>query len=79
MVKKVINLLLVTLALSLQPGKDALGGVPAAKVHLKIKIKVKVEPIGVQKNFYCTSSPPMWNVVGLNISSQSLKANILKN
>ena len=77
MAKKVFNLLLVTLALSLQPGKDALGGVPAAKVHLKIKIKVKVEPIGVLEN--CTSSPPMWNVVGLNISSQSLKANILKN
>ena len=27
-------LLLVTLALCLQPGQDALGGVPAAKVHL---------------------------------------------
>ena len=28
-------LLLVTLALPLQPGQDALGGVPAAKVHLQ--------------------------------------------
>ena len=61
-------LLLVALALRLQPGQDALGGVPAAQVHLEDQDLAKLEKV-----FYCTSSPPTWNVVGLNISSQSLK------
>ena len=60
-------LLLVALALRLQPGQDALGGVPAGQVHLEDQDQ------DLAKSFYCTSSPPTWNVVGLNISSQSLK------
>ena len=61
-------LLLVALALRLQPGQDTLGGVPAAQVHLEDQDLAKLKKV-----FYSTSSPPTWNVVGLNISSQSLK------
>ena len=63
-------LLLVALALRLQPGQDALGGVPAAQVHLEDQDQDLAK---LEKVFYSTSSPPTWNVVGLNISSQSLK------
>ena len=63
-------LLLVALALRLQPGQDTLGGVPAAQVHLEDQDQDLAK---LEKVFYSTSSPPTWKVVGLNISSQSLK------